>query len=604
MNASNGSKLRRKSHRQHEGERAVQRRRHVPRGVSEALVDAVHDELPRPFFAFLGRLPFLPIGLTDAQGRPWATLLSGPAITASAGGRWQVRARVNAADPFVRAVLAPASTPTPDAKLFAAVAIDFLHRRRVKLAGAIDSATLDDTGHLTLTLQTNEHMGNCPKYITVRELRPMRRVAETSALGPTLSPAARAVLARASTCFVATRHLDRDPHESDAGFNHRGGPRGFVRSFEQDGRTHLVLPDYSGNRFYQSLGNVESDHVMGLVIPDFESGTLLQVTGRARNLFDDEADRLMPGATLVTEIALDEAYLTTGALDLALVGDERLSPYNPKLRPLATEAPDDRTAVDLEATLVAITVESASPPISTFTFALPAPVEVVPGGHAIFDFSGRVSRGYQHMNDDDPQALNDDLVRTFTVSRLSPDARQIAITVKKAGALSSYLHALRLVPDEPFRLGLKGFGGTFTCFEDGRPIPRMLWIAGGVGITPFLAMYRALRASGEPLPAIELFYSCRGDEVALVRELTDIEVRIFDSTAQTPALTDAAGPRRVFPRRVTAADFERGSDGAAGPLAEDPTVFVCGPASFMADVKTWLEPQVPAGRLRFEDFDF
>jgi hypothetical protein len=29
--------------------------------------------------------------------------------------------------------------------------------------------------------------------------------------------------------------------------------------------------------------------------------------------------------------------------------------------------------------------------------------ELVPGGHAIFDFAGRFDRSYRHMNDSDPQ---------------------------------------------------------------------------------------------------------------------------------------------------------------------------------------------------------
>jgi hypothetical protein len=35
---------------------------------------------------------------------------------------------------------------------------------------------------------------------------------------------------------------------------------GFVR-VEEDGRT-LVLPDYSGNLFYQTLGSIESDRML------------------------------------------------------------------------------------------------------------------------------------------------------------------------------------------------------------------------------------------------------------------------------------------------------------------------------------------------------
>jgi ferredoxin-NADP reductase len=318
----------------------------------------------------------------------------------------------------------------------------------------------------------------------------------------------------------------------------------------------------------------------------------------------------MPGSTLVTLISIEAAFLTHGALDLELASEEQLSPYNPKLRLLATETGSDEQALDVKATLVGTTKESKL--ISTFTFSLPVEAELVPGGHAIFDFSAQLDRSYQHMNDRNPQSLNDDYVRTFTISRVSPDRRQISITVKKAGVISSYLHSLAVRPGvDPVEIDLKGFGGTFTCFENGRAVPRMLWVAGGVGITPFLAMYRALRASGQPMPDIQLFYSCRSDEIELVREMTDIEVRVFDSKLSVDSPT--VGGRVLHRRRLQASDFDARSDRSARDeptrsieksRLDGATVFVCGPDTFMTDVRSWLEGRLEPARLRFESFDF
>ena len=579
----------RKSHRQHEGELRVQARRRAPPELTEAIRGVIHDEMSRQHVAYYARLQYLPLGVLDESGRPWVTILCNPETTAHSTELLVVRARVNTDDPFVRAVC----SPMPGARLFAGVAIDFTTRSRVKLSGSVDAATLEGRS-LTLALRANEHMGNCPKYITVRDLRPTVRTPNTTPLGAELSSAARDILRRASTIFIATRHTDSDPSESDLGLNHRGGPKGFLRSFDDERGTHLVLPDYSGNRFYQSLGNVETDPVMGVAIPDFTTGAMLQVTGRARNLFDEDASRIMPGATLITLITIDEALLTTGALDLEIAGDEQLSPYNPKPRILASETPSDRHPLTMKATLVDVIEESTL--VSTFTFALPREAELVPGGHAIFDFGSRFDRSYQHMNNLDPQSLNDDYVRTYTVSKVSPDRRQISITVKKAGVVSSYLHSLANRRGPPIEIDLLGFGGTFTCLEEGRVLPHMLWVAGGVGITPFLAMHRALRDSGRPMPDVELFYSCRGDEIVLIDGMTDIEVRVFDSTGK--AQSASGDGRRVHPRRLRATDFDD------VPTLDDAIVYVCGPDRFMADVRAWLEPRIDPGRLRFESFDF
>lgn len=581
----------RKSHRQHEGELRVQARRQTPPELTEMIRGAIQDEMSRQHAAYYSRLRYMPLGVADERGRLWATVLCNPETTPESSELLKVRARVNPGDPFVQAVCA--RPLIAGARQFAGVAIDFATRSRVKIAGLVDAATLERET-LTLALRANEHMGNCPKYITVRDLRPTDRTPRTTALGAKLSSPAREVLRQASTIFVATRHTGSDPRESDMGFNHRGGPKGFLRYFEDERGAHLVLPDYSGNRFYQSLGNVETDPVMGIAVPDFASGALLQVSGRARNLFDDEAAAVMPGASLVTLVTIDEAILTSGALDLELAGDEQLSPYNPKLRLLAAETPSDERTIAMKATLASITRESGL--VSTFTFALPAIAEVVPGGYAIFDFAGRFDRSYQHMNEDDPRSLNDDYVRSFTVSKVSPDRREISITVKKSGVISSYLHSLAVRSGAPIEVDIKGFGGTFTCFEDGRALPHMLWVAGGVGITPFLAMYRALRESGRPMPEIEVLYSCRLDEIELIHEMTDINVKIFDSRTNLVALP--GGSRELHRRRLRAADF----DDVA--MLDRATVFVCGPDGYTADVRSWLEPRIEPARLRFESFGF
>ncbi|MDX2012714.1 MAG: pyridoxamine 5'-phosphate oxidase family protein [Myxococcaceae bacterium] len=579
----------RKSHRQHDGELRVQRRRGVPPSVAASIAGAISDDMPPGLVEFYRGLQFLPLAVTDERGALHVTLLCNPVTSAPTSERLELRARVNAEDPFVRAITAPHPGPRP----FAGVAIDFSRRARVKLGGVVESAVLGADGTLVLGVHANEHMGNCPKYITARQLRPTRRTPHTTTSSRTLSDDAKALLLEASTLFVATRHIDVDPSESDLGLNHRGGRPGFVRYLEDETGGHLVLPDYSGNRFYQSLGNVETDAVMGLAVPDFASGALLQVSGRARNLFDDEADRLMPGATLVTVVSIDTAALTTGALDLELVGPEALSPYNPPVRRLARERPADRTLVELKAQLVDITVEARA--ISTFTFELPAPADVVPGGHAIFDFSEHMKRWYQHMNDRYPQSLNDDHVRTYTVSRLSPDRRRLSITVKKSGAVSSFLHSLSM-RSAPLAVTLKGYGGTFTCFEEGRALNRMVWVAGGVGLTPFLAMYRALRQAGQPMPDVELLYACRLDEVQLVRELEGMDVKVFDSSPN--ASPPDARPHAFHHRRLQAGDL------AASRLLDRATVFVCGPPAFMAAVTSWLEPRVDASRVRLERFQY
>lgn len=99
---------------------------------------------------------------------------------------------------------------------------------------------------------------------------------------------------------------------------------------EHERVSYLVIPDYSGNRFYQSLGNVQADGFAGVVFPDFFSGDLLYVYGEgvtlfhfsfihsslAVNLFDEEASALMPRITLLTRVKVNSVFLIKQALQL------------------------------------------------------------------------------------------------------------------------------------------------------------------------------------------------------------------------------------------------------------------------------------------------
>ena len=90
--------------------------------------------------------------------------------------------------------------------------------------------------------------------------------------------------------------------------------------------------------------------------------------------------------------------------------------------------------------------------ISKFTFELEEKVSFKPGAYVILDFAHLVSQTYQHMNNSNPQSLNDDYIRSWTISSSPPfnsntntfDAtNQISCTIKHLpnGTISSLLHS-------------------------------------------------------------------------------------------------------------------------------------------------------------------
>ena len=60
-----------------------------------------------------------------------------------------------------------------------------------------------------------------------------------------------------------------------ADISHRGGRPGFVRV---DGDV-LTIPDFRGNRYFNTLGNLIAEPRASLLFVDFETGDLLQLQG-------------------------------------------------------------------------------------------------------------------------------------------------------------------------------------------------------------------------------------------------------------------------------------------------------------------------------------
>ncbi len=145
--------------------------------------------------------------------------------------------------------------------------IDLSNRRRNRVNGVVRASAPGK-----LVLEVRESFGNCPKYITLRDVAP---APAPSAPGPVhafdgLDPAARAIVARADTFFIASAG---GAHGLD--ISHRGGPPGFVGI---DGAT-LQVPDYPGNRYFNTLGNLVLDARAALLFIDFDRGDVLELRG-------------------------------------------------------------------------------------------------------------------------------------------------------------------------------------------------------------------------------------------------------------------------------------------------------------------------------------
>jgi len=644
-----------RSHSLHQGERDLQERRHTPEELASSIPNFIQTDMPQQHAEFYADLSYLPLCTIDNQGRPWASILVTQSdidpsigINVSENNGLKLVSQMSPYDPFFRALEQTALDA--DAKpLFAGVGVDFSNRRRNKIAGTIDSVGFDASGKLSLGLRSDEHLGNCPKYITIRSLKAKARLPQLvldnfNHLNEPLTDSAKELIDQASTVFLATKHVpdesDSQRSRADMGLNHRGGAPGFVRVYEEISDlknrsssskhpsqvlSYLVLPDYSGNRFYQSLGNIQANQKVGLVFPDFKSGDMLFVTGEAENVFDDEADKLMPRASLVTRIRITGAVHIKEALSLDLLSEEQLSPYNPPLRYLRSEMVEagrnDTNSFDqdpITATLLSSTSLSTS--VTTFSFELSRSIEApLPGGFGVFDFSSVLDAGYSHMDEINPQAVNEDYIRTWTLSsapqydaeaqKFKPiNSLDVTVKHKPGGLVSSFLHDTSGLSGEgsssALQVNFKGAGSAFTCFEQDTEnavsvIPeKMLWVAGGVGITPFMSMWDGIRnitqvssaVDAKPLTDIVLVFGGRGDDLqlSLAVSLTVLAYQsgdsmpselVFDVPTKSFAKSKLSIVQgRIAPQNLAAIDkvFER-------------EVFLCGPDGLMQATHDWLE---------------
>ena len=100
------------------------------------------------------------------------------------------------------------------------------------------------------------------------------------------------MIARADTFLVASRSRPQSGEAGGPDISHRGGRPGFVAV---DGDT-LTIPDFRGNRYFNTLGNLLGEPRAGLLFIDFERGDLLQLQGTTEIDWSGGAGRLIDGA--------------------------------------------------------------------------------------------------------------------------------------------------------------------------------------------------------------------------------------------------------------------------------------------------------------------
>ena len=236
--------------------------------------------MPEQHRTFFSALPYVFVATLDADGWPIATLLEGdPGFVEPLDS---VTLRIHT----LPAADDPAASTILVGQEVGILGIDFGTRRRNRANGVVSHV---DT---TFTIAVKQSFGNCPQYIQRRAIQPVEIVRNRSQRLNSLDERARTLIERADTFFVASRSRAEMGAMGGADISHRGGRPGFVLV---DGDT-LSIPDFRGNRYFNTLGNLLGEPRASLLFLDFEIGDLLQLQGVARIDWSASAAKGIQGA--------------------------------------------------------------------------------------------------------------------------------------------------------------------------------------------------------------------------------------------------------------------------------------------------------------------
>jgi predicted pyridoxine 5'-phosphate oxidase superfamily flavin-nucleotide-binding protein len=178
-------------------------------------------------------------------------------------------------------------------------------------------------------VELSQSFGNCPKYIQAREPvyvdRPVPAKGPVTHESAQLSDAARRMIEQADTLFIATAYAGDGEQAGRAGgvdVSHRGGKPGFVRV---EGGGLLTVPDFVGNYFFNTLGNLVVNPRAGLLFIDFDTGDLLYLAVTADIIWDGPEVDSFAGAQRLMRLKVQSMRLVEDSLPLRW-GEAELSP--------------------------------------------------------------------------------------------------------------------------------------------------------------------------------------------------------------------------------------------------------------------------------------
>ncbi|MCL1114417.1 pyridoxamine 5'-phosphate oxidase family protein [Shewanella basaltis] len=249
----------------HQGELAIQQRAGTDKRMADIGPKFIRQYLPQQHRDFFESLSMLFIGYAEQPLHTRASVLFGtPGFVQCVSDTELLINTQHSMGDFIHAHLAVGDR-------IGILGIVFTSKRRNRVNGMIT-----DINQKSIRVTVLQSYGNCPKYI-----QPIAFMANQdygkfmSSTKRQLSQADKHLITHADTFFIASGFEDgQQLNNRGADISHRGGPQGFVSINEQG---QLMVNDYPGNGFFNTLGNLLENPIASLLFCDWQHGHALHI---------------------------------------------------------------------------------------------------------------------------------------------------------------------------------------------------------------------------------------------------------------------------------------------------------------------------------------
>ncbi|WP_334018400.1 pyridoxamine 5'-phosphate oxidase family protein [Alteromonas sp. S015] len=284
----------------HHGEIALQKTLGIDKEIGERTNGFIRSYMPEQHRQFFTSSPFTVLALVDDEGYPVAMPIWGEDNLIESPSPTQLRFHLP--DEVLNMIQNALNLDMMAGSKIGIVGIEYATRRRNRLNGTISHAA---DGNLSVLV--DQSFGNCPQYIHKRNTAKKRWLAIDgqsknnssdnvnliTTMTDTINARARLIIESAETFFIASRHSSLSLEANEGlDVSHRGGKAGFINV---KGNT-ITFPDFSGNKFFNTLGNILLDPRVGILFWDNETGDLLFVKAKAKVESTDSKAAMFKGA--------------------------------------------------------------------------------------------------------------------------------------------------------------------------------------------------------------------------------------------------------------------------------------------------------------------